>query len=256
MKKLALSTLSLACISVTSPALALFDDPLFGEKKLRGEIGDTGVYVEYDLDQVNYRSGSSNKAYIKPEEYKISVDPLLKYSIGGKVTCDKFRGPGLKGLDHFDYSAGVDCQWKSRPGSNAEIVAFKLTPANGNQVQPKYYRGRNGIKNLKGVIYDADLDGNELQSFTVTLPMDMYDYRNGNSHKAFILPTNRKVNLGDFSSSFGSLRNFKCNFNGRNIRVNADHDTVGLYGTKKVDCTYELDRNGKDPHYLGTVTFN
>ena len=126
-------------------------------------------------------------------------------SIGGKVTCPAIKGPGLKGLNYHQLKSGIECSWKSRLCSNAEIITFTLMPGGDTGKSPKHYRGKNKVVTWKGTIYDANGQGVVKQGYKATLKLDMYDYRNGNSHKAFIFKKNHKVKLGDFTSTKGSI---------------------------------------------------
>jgi len=240
---------ALLAVAFTSTAYAV-DDPNFGAQSLRGEIGTKGVFLTIPYDEVRYGNGD-NKAYIKPEEYKM----MYSDSIGGKVTCPAIKGPGLKGLNYHQFKNGIECSWKSRPGSNAEIITFTLMPGGDTGKSPKHYRGKNKVVTWKGTIYDANGQGVVKQGYKATLKLDMYDYRNGNSHKAFVFKKNHKVKLGDFTSTKGSIRDFICDFNGQKINVLKGHAPVGQFGKKGVKCTYMLKQNGKDPHYYGEVVF-
>ena len=78
------------------------------------------------MDQLNYGNGNGHKAFIIPEDYKLSTSPDFESVSGRRVECAALKGPGLKGIDGNDISKGVDCVFYPKYGSSeAERVSFK-----------------------------------------------------------------------------------------------------------------------------------
>jgi hypothetical protein len=210
------------------------------------DLGGMTYEISVNLDVVNYGNGSSHKAYIKPEEYKLKIAPEL---IRGKITCPAISGPGLKGFDGSDARKGLACSWKSKPGNNATVTQFNLPlKNNGNGVQPRFKRFNENSKTLKGTFAPTDANG-ELtgESYKLYLTMDVVDYRNGNSHKAFI-KSERAGHSLDESALANGWRVTGCSNGMKSNGVD------GIYG-KRPKVTCELKRgNGNQPsHNEGTV---
>lgn len=188
--------------------------------------------VTVALDQVSYNNDVTQSAFLKPEDYKAVVTPLEgapPFKGGGKrVTC--LKGPGVKG---FGPNPMVMCTAKEGNGSKAPKQDFlmeleELPP----EAVPAKARNRglkiNG-KTLKGTIAGKP----------VFLTLDVMDYRNGNSHKAFI-----KAEAGghkvDVSELDDGIELTSCT----NGMLDPGTSVITGRGSPKVTCEFDNDNGG------------
>ena len=176
-----------------------------GSHRLEGTFKFNGVTYtsKIAMDQLNYGNGNGHKTFIIPEDYKLSTSPDFERVSGRRVECASLKGPGLKGIDGNDISRGVDCVFYPKYGSSeSERVYFKLSSKSGSDPSAPLFRSiKPDGKTLKGqVVLYTDPSMTEVDSlYTVTLSLDVADYRNGNSHKAFIKAerAGQRINTSD-----------------------------------------------------------
>ena len=202
-----------------------------GSHMFEGYYG--GHRVSVLLDHVNAGPSMSDQVYIKPEDYKLTIEPKLTQ---GKITCVGIKGPGVKGW-HGTESPTVDCQWKSNPGSRALIEPFKLylTTNPAAPTEPRFRAYRPMHKTAKGTVTLTDGSGSTVLSAKATLKYDVVDYRNGNSHKAFI--GRRHYTIDDSALQAAGITLSNCT-----PAAQEEHQTIAVFGKRPaLSCDWSHD---------------
>ena len=146
----------------------------------------TSHTIRVALDMVDYRNGTSHKAWLKPEDYRIDRGTWT-----GLLNCPAIAGPGLKGVS-AGASPTITCTWKAGYGS-APSGTVQLTPGTPKLMPPEplFKAMRFGRTTLRG---SFTWNGVEYAYSVLT---DMADYRNGSSHKAWLKPEDYKLTSAD-----------------------------------------------------------
>lgn len=208
----------------------------FGATPMIGTFTDdagTEHTVQLLLDLVSYRNGDSHKAWLKPEDYKL-VRPTFS-AAGQQITCPEIAGPGLKAI-----SAGtgpvVECTWKNGTGS-APSGSFSLVRGGSlSAALPLFKSFRARGKTIVGGLTHLGT------TYTLRLDLDVADYRNGTSHKAYLKPEGYSVDRGGYT---GQLN---CPTDGPGTKL------VSAGAAPALTCTWKVGNGAQPPENQGTVT--
>ena len=221
--------------------------------RLEGQFTFEGVTytTKIAMDQVDYGNGNGHKAYLFPENYKLSTTPKFEGVPGRRVECPVLKGPGLKGLDGNDIST-VTCEFIERYGEGTDEAhtVFSLKKLTGSDETPAPIKAlkENG-KTIRGeIILYTDASKTIVdQVYPISLTLDVIDYRNGNDHKAFIKAERAGQRINTESLSGSQIRVTGC------THGMSTHQVDGIYGqTAIVDCGWKKE-TVLNLHHFGEV---
>lgn len=188
--------------TLAPPAFAVVaGTPLsLGETTLSGvvEHNDVTYTLRLKLDRVSYQSGVSHKVWIKPEDYKIDKGGFS----GNLSNCissfgQNVLGTGVRGVSSAS-APTVTCDWKVGFGNQPPGNLGEVTLTEGGalvEADPRFRSFNAGGKTISGTF---EYNGVE---YTVSQLLDVLDYRNGTSHKAWTKPQGYQLDRGAFPSA-------------------------------------------------------
>lgn len=158
------------------------------------------VIYEVAVDQLSYRNGSNHKAWFIPESSKSNVVYVKDIATGQgitnsapniRVTGLPWQGPGSYSFDNADVP--MTASWKIGNGSSAPSGTFDMEWKRGGPgnkvISDADYPRSLGSKFRTGTF---DYDGT---TYTVSVEVDVVDFRNGTSHKEHVVPESHKVTV-------------------------------------------------------------